>query len=201
MTKKLIVAACGLALSCMAAAQQSVEVLHWWTSGGGGPRRSTCSRATLEKQGVKWNDTCRSPAVVGEAAMTAVRARVTSCNLAHRRAAARLLTSRTGPSRVVLADLKPGRREGGLGQGRSGPRCQAFSKYNGKWIRRAVNCALDQLGLGQQVGARQVRRDRDADQFRRVHRRRREGPEGRLRRPRARRPTLARTRPCSTASC
>ena len=76
--KKLIVAACALSLSGLAAAQQSVEVLHWWTSGGEAAALNVL-KGNLEKQGVKWND---MPVAGGggEAAMTAVRARVTSGN-------------------------------------------------------------------------------------------------------------------------
>src|ERR1700709_677130 len=55
MIKKLIVVACGLALSGVAAAQQSVEVLHWWTSGGEASALNVL-KGMLEKQGVKWNE-------------------------------------------------------------------------------------------------------------------------------------------------
>jgi glucose/mannose transport system substrate-binding protein len=78
MTKTLIVAAVAAAFTLPAAAQQSVEVLHWWTSGGEAAALNVL-KGNLEKQGVKWND---MPVAGGggEAAMTAVRARVTSGN-------------------------------------------------------------------------------------------------------------------------
>src|SRR6218665_2912407 len=46
-----ITAACALP----AAAQQSVEVLHWWTAGGEAAALNVL-KGNLEKQGVKWND-------------------------------------------------------------------------------------------------------------------------------------------------
>jgi glucose/mannose transport system substrate-binding protein len=78
MKKPLIGLIVAAAFAIPAAAQQSVEVLHWWTSGG----EATALRVlkgNLEKQTVKWND---MPVAGGggEAAMTAVRARVMSGN-------------------------------------------------------------------------------------------------------------------------
>jgi len=74
MTKRLIALAIAAAFSLPAAAEQSVEVLHWWTSGGEAAALNVL-KGNLEKQGVKWND---MPVAGGggEAAMTAVRARV-----------------------------------------------------------------------------------------------------------------------------
>ena len=76
--KTFVAAACALAFSGLASAQQSVEVLHWWTSGGEAAALNVL-KGNLEKQGVKWND---MPVAGGggEAAMTAVRARVTAGN-------------------------------------------------------------------------------------------------------------------------
>src|SRR5438445_13695393 len=78
MKKHLIVAAIAAAITVPSFAQQSVEVLHWWTSGGEAAALNVL-KGNLEKQGVKWND---MPVAGGggEAAMTAVRARVTSGN-------------------------------------------------------------------------------------------------------------------------
>src|SRR6218665_1831479 len=69
-----ITAACALP----AAAQQSVEELHWWTAGGESPALNVL-KGHLEKPGVKRND---MPVAGGggEAAMTVVRARVTAGN-------------------------------------------------------------------------------------------------------------------------
>ncbi len=77
MKKQLIAAAIAAAFTLPAAARQSVEVLHWWTAGGEATALNVL-KGNLEKQGVKWND--MPVAGGGEAAMTAVRARVTSGN-------------------------------------------------------------------------------------------------------------------------
>ena len=71
-----IVASATLATSAVAA--ESVEVLHWWTSGGEAAALGVLKK-DLEGQGVTWND---MPVAGGggEAAMTALRARVTSGN-------------------------------------------------------------------------------------------------------------------------
>src|SRR5205085_7233927 len=55
MTKRLIAMAIAAAFSLPAAAEQSVEVLHWWTSGGEAAALNVL-KGNLEKQGVKWND-------------------------------------------------------------------------------------------------------------------------------------------------
>src|ERR1700704_1340295 len=133
--KKLIVAACALTLSGLAAAQQSVEVLHWWTSGGEAAALNVL-KGNLEKQGVKWND---MPVAGGggEAAMTAVRARVTSGNPP---TAVQMLGfdiidwSKQG----VLADLNALASKDGWDK-TVPPALQKFSKYNGKWIAAPVN--------------------------------------------------------------
>src|SRR6218665_3176018 len=72
-----ITAACALP----AAAQQSVEVLHWWTAGGEAPALNVL-KGNLEKQEVKWDDmtVAGGRGGGGGAAMTVVRARVTAGN-------------------------------------------------------------------------------------------------------------------------
>ena len=135
LTRKLIVAACGLALSGMAAAQQSVEVLHWWTSGGEAAALNVL-KGNLEKQGVTWND---MPVAGGggEAAMTAVRARVTAGNPP---TAVQLLgfDIQDWAKQGVLADLNAVAAKEGWDK--TVPTAlQAFSKYNGKWIAAPVN--------------------------------------------------------------
>src|SRR6188508_360995 len=66
--------ASGFALAANAAEQ--VEVLHWWTSGGEAAALDVLKK-NLESQGVTWKD---MPVAGGggEAAMTALRARVTA---------------------------------------------------------------------------------------------------------------------------
>ena len=132
---KLIVAACALSLSGLAAAQQSVEVLHWWTSGGEAAALNVL-KGNLEKQGVKWND---MPVAGGggEAAMTAVRARVTSGNPP---TAVQLLgfDIQDWAKQGVLADLNAVAAKEGWDK--TVPTAlQAFSKYDGKWIAAPVN--------------------------------------------------------------
>ena len=135
MMKKLIVVACGLALSGLAAAQQSVEVLHWWTSGGEAAALNVL-KGNLEKQGVKWND---MPVAGGggEAAMTAVRARVTAGNPP---TAVQLLgfDIQDWAKQGVLADLNPVATKEGWDKVVP-TALQAFSKYDGKWIAAPVN--------------------------------------------------------------
>jgi glucose/mannose transport system substrate-binding protein len=119
----------------MAAAQQSVEVLHWWTSGGEAAALNVL-KGNLEKQGVKWND---MPVAGGggEAAMTAVRARVTAGNPP---TAVQLLgfDIQDWAKQGVLADLNAVAAKEGWDK--TVPTAlQAFSKYDGKWIAAPVN--------------------------------------------------------------
>ena len=68
-----------MAASSMAAnAQQSVEVLHWWTSGGEAAALNVLKK-DLEEQGISWSD---MPVAGGGGteAMTVLRARVTAGN-------------------------------------------------------------------------------------------------------------------------
>jgi glucose/mannose transport system substrate-binding protein len=131
----LVTATTSALLAVPAAAQQSVEVLHWWTSGGEAAALNVL-KGNLEKQGVKWND---MPVAGGggEAAMTALRARVTAGNpptavqmlgyditdWGRQKVAADLnaVAAKEGWDKVVPAAL------------------QKFSKHDGKWIAAPVN--------------------------------------------------------------
>jgi glucose/mannose transport system substrate-binding protein len=135
MKKQLISLTIAAAFALPAAAEQSVEVLHWWTSGGEAAALNVL-KGNLEKQGVKWND---MPVAGGggEAAMTAVRARVTSGNPP---TAVQMLGfdiidwSKQG----VLADLNALATKDGWDK--TVPAAlQKFSKFNGKWIAAPVN--------------------------------------------------------------
>ena len=135
MKKRFTGAAIAAAFAVPASAQQSVEVLHWWTSGGEAAALNVL-KTNLERQGVKWND---MPVAGGggEAAMTAVRARVTSGNPP---TAVQMLGydildwGRQG----VLADLNELAAKEGWDK--TVPRAlQQFSKFNGKWIAAPVN--------------------------------------------------------------
>ncbi len=134
--RKQIALAAALAISSGAAlAQQSVEVLHWWTAGGEAAALNVL-KGNLEKQGVKWND---MPVAGGggEAAMTAVRARVTAGNPP---SAVQFLgfDLTDWAKQGVLADLNPLADKEGWDK--VVPKAlQAFSKHNGKWIAAPVN--------------------------------------------------------------
>jgi len=116
-------------------AQQSVEVLHWWTSGGEASALNVLKQ-TLEKQGVTWND---MPVAGGggEAAMTAVRARVTAGNPP---TAVQMLgfDILDWAKQGVLADMNDVAAKNGWDKVVP-TAIQKFSKYNGKWIAAPVN--------------------------------------------------------------
>jgi len=136
MNKNAIALGVTLLLSGAAMAQQqSVEVLHWWTSGGEAAALNVL-KGNLEKDGVKWND---MPVAGGggEAAQTAVRARVTAGN---------------PPTAVQFLgfDITDWAKQGALadlsdvaakeGWDKVIPKAlQAFSKYDGKWVAAPVN--------------------------------------------------------------
>jgi glucose/mannose transport system substrate-binding protein len=133
--KQLIGAAIAAAFTLPVAAQQSVEVLHWWTSGGEAAALNVL-KGNLEKQGVKWND---MPVAGGggEAAMTAVRARVTSGNPP---TAVQMLgyDITDWGKQGVVADLNTIAAKDGWDK--TVPAAlQKFSKYSGKWIAAPVN--------------------------------------------------------------
>jgi glucose/mannose transport system substrate-binding protein len=117
------------------AADNSVEVLHWWTSGGEAAALNVL-KGNLEKQGIKWND---MPVAGGggEAAMTAVRARVTAGNPP---TAVQMLgfDILDWGKQGVVADLNAVAAKEGWDK--TVPAAlQKFSKYNGKWIAAPVN--------------------------------------------------------------
>ena len=130
-----IAAASTAAFTLPAAAQQGVEVLHWWTSGGEAAALNVL-KSNLEKQGVKWND---MPVAGGggEAAMTAVRARVTAGNPP---TAVQMLgfDIQDWGKQGVVADLNAVAAKEGWDK--TVPAAlQKFSKYDGKWIAAPVN--------------------------------------------------------------
>ncbi len=114
---------------------QGVEVLHWWTSGGEAAALDVLKQ-DLESKGVSWED---MPVAGGggEAAMTALRARVTAGN---------------APTAVQMLgfDILDWANEGALGNldtvaEKEGwndvvpTALQQFSKHDGKWIAAPVN--------------------------------------------------------------
>ncbi len=133
--KKALALAASLAVCGAASAQQAVEVLHWWTSGGEAAALNVL-KGNLEKQGVKWND---MPVAGGggEAANTAVRARVTAGNPP---TAMQLLgfDILDWAKQGALADLNSVATKEGWDK--TVPvALQQFAKFNGKWISAPVN--------------------------------------------------------------
>ncbi|WP_395450223.1 ABC transporter substrate-binding protein [Aminobacter sp. UC22_36] len=119
----------------LAHAEDSVEVLHWWTSGGEAAALDVLKK-NLEGQGVTWKD---MPVAGGggEAAMTALRARVTAGD----------------PPTAVQAlgfDITDWANQGVVGDlGEVADKegwdkvipaaLQGFAKHDGKWIAAPVN--------------------------------------------------------------
>ncbi len=132
--KFLLTTAAVMGLTAMAHADE-VEVLHWWTSGGEAAALDVLKK-DLEGKGVTWKD---MPVAGGggEAAMTALRARVTSGN----------------PPTAVQAlgfDITDWAKQGVVGDlsevaAKEGwdnvvpAALQAFAKHDGKWIAAPVN--------------------------------------------------------------
>jgi glucose/mannose transport system substrate-binding protein len=135
MKNQLIGAAIAVAFALPATAQQSVEVLHWWTAGGEAAALNVL-KSDLQKQGVKWND---MPVAGGggEAAMTAVRARITSGNPP---TAVQMLgfDITDWGKQNVLADLNDLATKEGWDKVVP-TALQKFSKFNGKWIAVPVD--------------------------------------------------------------
>jgi glucose/mannose transport system substrate-binding protein len=111
-------------------AQKSVEVLHFWTSGGEAAALNVL-KSNLDKQGIKWNDMPVSGGG-GEQAMTTLRARVTSGNPP----AAVMLMGHDltdWAKQGMLADLSPLAKTENWDK--SVPAAvQQFTKHNGKWV-------------------------------------------------------------------
>lgn len=138
MRRKLIATVIAGALSCAGtsyAADNSVEVLHWWTSGGEAAALNVL-KSNLEKEGIKWND---MPVAGGggEAAMTALRARVTAGNPP---TAVQMLGFDIidWAKQGVLANLNDVAKAGDWDK-KVPAALQKFSKYNGNWVAAPVN--------------------------------------------------------------
>jgi len=135
MKKQVLGVLIAAAFAAPAMAQEAVEVLHWWTSGGEAAALGVL-KSNLEKQNVKWND---MPVAGGggEQAMTAVRARVTSGNPP---TAVQMLgfDIQDWAKQGVLSDLNAIAAKEGWDK--TVPAAlQKFSKYNGKWVAAPVN--------------------------------------------------------------
>jgi glucose/mannose transport system substrate-binding protein len=124
-----------LSVATAARAEESVEVLHWWTSGGEAKALNVL-KETLQKQGITWKD---MPVAGGGGtqAMTALKARVAAGNPP---AAVQLLgfDVTDWAEQGVLADISAVAEKNGW-EKVVPPALQAFSKYKGKWIAAPVN--------------------------------------------------------------
>lgn len=135
MTLKTTVCAAALAAFAGAASASDVEVLHWWTAGGEAAALNVL-KDDLSGKGVGWQD---MPVAGGggEAAMTALRARVTSGN---------------APTAVQMLgfDIKDWANEGALANlnevaAKEGwddvvpAALQNFAKHDGNWVSAPVN--------------------------------------------------------------
>ncbi len=153
---KTLTAMAALALTTSVAVADDVEVLHWWTSGGEAAALGVL-KEDLAGKSIGWND---MPVAGGggEAAMTAVRARVTAGN---------------PPTAVQMLgfDIQDWAAEGALanldevaaaeGWDAVVPAAlQAFSKYDGHWVAAPVNvhstnwvwankAVMDELGIAE----------------------------------------------------
>lgn len=135
MTSRLMAATAGLALLAGAAAAEDVEVLHWWTSGGEAAALNVL-KDNLGAEGIGWVD---MPVAGGggEAAMTALAARVTAGDPP---TAVQMLgfDIQDWASQGALGDLTAVATEGGW-DAVVPTALQAFSKYDGKWVAAPVN--------------------------------------------------------------
>ena len=135
MKKQVLGLALAAAFAAPAMAQEAVEVLHWWTSGGEAAALGVL-KGNLEKQGVKWND---MPVAGGggEQAMTAVLERVTAGNPP---TAVQMLgfDIQDWAKQGVLSDLNAIAAKEGWDK-TVPDALQKFSKYNGKWVSAPVN--------------------------------------------------------------
>ncbi|MBV7397164.1 ABC transporter substrate-binding protein [Mameliella alba] len=156
MKTRLMGAAASLALCASIAQAEDVEVLHWWTSGGEAAALNVL-KDDLQGQGIGWKD---MPVAGGggEAAMTTLRARVTSGN---------------PPTAVQMLgfDIQDWAQEKALGNLNGVAAAegwdavvpealQSFAKFEGNWISAPVNVhstnwvwanksILDDLGIAQ----------------------------------------------------
>jgi glucose/mannose transport system substrate-binding protein len=145
-----------LAGSAGMASAQSVEVLHWWTSGAEAGALNVL-KADLEAQGIGWQD---MPVAGGGGtqAMTVLRARVTAGNAP---TAAQMLgfDITDWAKEGALANLNETAAAEGWDAVVPEP-LQAFSKFDGQWVASPVNvhstnwvwankALLDELGIAQ----------------------------------------------------
>jgi glucose/mannose transport system substrate-binding protein len=139
MFKKMLGAVAAVAMTAgiagSVAAQENVEVLHWWTSGGEAAALNVL-KEDLESKGVSWKD---MPVAGGggEQAMTVLRARVTSGNAP---TAVQMLgfDIQDWGAQGAAADLTTVARQENWDEVIPAA-LQRFAKHDGKWIAAPVN--------------------------------------------------------------
>ncbi len=133
--KLSMIAALAFAGSTAMSTAAEVEVLHWWTSGGEATALEVLKK-DLEAKGFGWKD---MPVAGGggEAAMTALRARVTGGN-APTSVQSLGFDITDWAKQGVVGDLSEAAAAGGW-DAVVPAALQGFSKYDGKWIAAPVN--------------------------------------------------------------
>jgi glucose/mannose transport system substrate-binding protein len=131
----LAIAAAAPAARALAADNNTVEVMHWWTSGGEAAALNVLKKQ-LESEGITWKD---APVAGGggDAAMTALRARVTAGDPP---TAVQLLglSIHDWAAEGVLGDLTPLATKEDW-KDHIPPAVAFFSTYDGKWVAAPVN--------------------------------------------------------------
>jgi glucose/mannose transport system substrate-binding protein len=130
----VLVAGCFGAGSAMAA-DKTVEVVHWWTSGGEAAALKVL-KDDLQKKGYGWKD---SPIAGGggEQARTVLRARVASGNPPDAMQMLGFIITDYAEE-GLLGDLNPVASKEGWDKLVPAP-LQKFSKYKGRWVAAPVN--------------------------------------------------------------
>jgi glucose/mannose transport system substrate-binding protein len=143
MLKKLLTITAVSALALMAgynagparAAEQSVEVMHWWTSAGEAAALNVLKKK-LESQGIQWRD---APVAGGggDAAMTALRARVAAGDPPTAVQLLGLPVHDWAESGTLLDLTSVAEKEGWAKE--LPPQLQFFSTYKGKYVAAPIN--------------------------------------------------------------
>ena len=154
LTKGVLTAAAALCAGPVFAQDEEVEVLHWWTAGGEAAALEVLKN-NLETEGVTWSDMPVAGGA-GDAAMTTLRARVTSGNAP---TAVQMLgyDITEWANQGVVGNLDPVAEEESWGDVVPAA-LQDFSMQDGHWIAAPVNmhstnwlwinkAALDEAGV------------------------------------------------------
>jgi glucose/mannose transport system substrate-binding protein len=138
MRTKTIAAVVGAAFgvtSLTASAQQVVEVVHWWTSGGEAAALNVLKQ-DMQKRGYGWKD---SPVAGGggDQARTVLRARVAAGNPPEAMQMLGFIITDYAEE-GLLGDLTPVATKEGWANVVPGP-LQKFDEYKGRWVAAPVN--------------------------------------------------------------